>query len=894
MKNDFYKLVLEQVEEATRYKKAGVELPSQTEELETYVQDPAKYFITFTSDLGTKLKYANMKFDEVKGRKKRKKYPERSGLPWWEKIPGSMKGQKSPAIPKLGINPASTYNTPNGIYSYPLNSEIYRQLRMGQLPFAQDKPHFSIFEIRDGKNIIVIGADGQVEGLGEKEYEDYLEKIISDDFFDKISSSRVTGQKNSRKPADFWQNYNLAVQSSRVQGFSNMKDGFGQEFIKSYLIPTIRMIAQPKRASNYRGGTETDDLYIALDDLLDEEYEGMPENEDTPRINYLDDFEILIENLVEQLFDWNLSNLKSDSSNLKEFGVDMAFKRIVLDSEAWKGLDNEDWLQKLKKIGQESELAMEKEAYPQLETSEVRLLRSMVDTYHDYKEEDPVALLPEKLAAHLISALLRVTRSINGELDGTSTSLKRGKIENFLEIETERKLHPKDTDFVKNVENNALIDTPFGKLWAITRKLSDTDSDPASNNKWARIWRNLGIDGIIDLGRGLIHSSEPSQALFFSKNTIKLVKSFENKSTPDKLRSYGAQQRDQGRLRGKLFAMARRKYGADRLPKEYYEFLHTLPQSPLRVGNMGLENVKKMILRNQNHFPATEEDLKARLEDKNYKRGKSEEGDRLLDGDSLLQLSIGELERVYLLGFLPLLSPEYIGLFSVRLKAYNHWVKVGKRKKELTAEFNKANVKFFNALKSAKEQGNSKAVEIAKGVTSAIQSQLLDSGYSISDTVKKYVIQAQAEGIEAFNLLDLLREMSKIEVLIDAAKALYVETGQSTRDISAVEQKNGGPAAGAAAKGRYNILLDTMNSMIGGDLTDKEALLKVQKRIWPWNPKGSTINTFKDEAAPWITEDSEEEISLYLESKAAASSEKIVMDVEDMADPNVLAPWEKK
>ena len=49
---DKFLLEVEEIEEmAARYKKKGVELPSQLEEIETYVSDPPKYFITFTSDL---------------------------------------------------------------------------------------------------------------------------------------------------------------------------------------------------------------------------------------------------------------------------------------------------------------------------------------------------------------------------------------------------------------------------------------------------------------------------------------------------------------------------------------------------------------------------------------------------------------------------------------------------------------------------------------------------------------------------------------------------------------------------------------------------------------------------------------------------------------------------
>lgn len=50
------------------------------------------------------------------------------------------------------------------------------------------------------------------------------------------------------------------------------------------------------------------------------------------------------------------------------------------------------------------------------------------------------------------------------------------------------------------------------------------------------IFRYLGIDGIIDPGEGLIHPNEPCQAVFFSKNNIEVLESFDNYDISSKSR----------------------------------------------------------------------------------------------------------------------------------------------------------------------------------------------------------------------------------------------------------------------------------------------------------------------------------------------------------------------
>jgi hypothetical protein len=58
-------------------------------------------------------------------------------------------------INKVGINPQSSYNTPLGIYAYPLTSEYYNKLIKGTLPFAGDKPYVNLFSL----NVPVFNLD---------------------------------------------------------------------------------------------------------------------------------------------------------------------------------------------------------------------------------------------------------------------------------------------------------------------------------------------------------------------------------------------------------------------------------------------------------------------------------------------------------------------------------------------------------------------------------------------------------------------------------------------------------------------------------------------------------------------------------------------------------------
>jgi len=80
------------------------------------------------------------------------------------------------------------------------------------------------------------------------------------------------------------------------------------------------------------------------------------------------------------------------------------------------------------------------------------------------------------------------------------------------------------------ITSEAYKQTPLGKLWNITRIASGEKP-----NVWSSIWRSLDVDGVLDLGTGVIYSAEPTQAVFFARNVVDLVKTFVNKETPSKI-----------------------------------------------------------------------------------------------------------------------------------------------------------------------------------------------------------------------------------------------------------------------------------------------------------------------------------------------------------------------
>ena len=70
-----------------------------------------------------------------------------------------------------------------------------------------------------------------------------------------------------------------------------------------------------------------------------------------------------------------------------------------------------------------------------------------------------------------------------------------------------------------------------GRFWYVVREVARhlSGGKDKFGVKWNKAFRDLGIDGCIDNGIGIIHGIEPVQAVFFHKSVIRGVKSMDNK-----------------------------------------------------------------------------------------------------------------------------------------------------------------------------------------------------------------------------------------------------------------------------------------------------------------------------------------------------------------------------
>ena len=80
--------------------------------------------------------------------------------------------------------------------------------------------------------------------------------------------------------------------------------------------------------------------------------------------------------------------------------------------------------------------------------------------------------------------------------------------------------------------DNATHNIPAGWLWNWTRLAGIYADVSGSTNppvKWSKILRSLGYSGAKDDGSGIIHESEPTQAVFFSKDAVKVLEVIPNR-----------------------------------------------------------------------------------------------------------------------------------------------------------------------------------------------------------------------------------------------------------------------------------------------------------------------------------------------------------------------------
>ena len=141
----------------------------------------------------------------------------------------------------------------------------------------------------------------------------------------------------------------------------------------------------------------------------------------------------------------------------------------------------------------------------------------------------------------------------------------------------------------------------FGKLWNVTRELSDKKM-----KIWTYMLRALGIDGVVDYGNGLIHENEPTQAVFFGKDKIEMVGVFPNELSSDKIRKRKATKKNI-ELRKKGIPLAG---DVIKLSDEYLKELendYRIALESFEKSNSNEEEIKKLRMKLENELKKSKE-----------------------------------------------------------------------------------------------------------------------------------------------------------------------------------------------------------------------------------------------------------------------------------------------
>jgi len=99
-------------------------------------------------------------------------------------------------IPKIGINPQTRYETPAGVYCYPLSANYYHNLIEGFLPFANDKPYVGLVKLKwSAKWLKLIDSSD-----GTKEEADRVEQYLKDKYNFDIANAQMTPRNMDFSP----------------------------------------------------------------------------------------------------------------------------------------------------------------------------------------------------------------------------------------------------------------------------------------------------------------------------------------------------------------------------------------------------------------------------------------------------------------------------------------------------------------------------------------------------------------------------------------------------------------------------------------------------------------------------------------------------------------------
>ena len=433
-----------EVEEATAAKKRGIELPSMLAQLKKYSvpagQTPTHY----------------MHFSDLN---------------------------------KVGIKPQSGYETPLGIYFYPVNEPILQLLEKGKIPFASERKFLHVVKPR--KNAEILYAD---ESFTEQDFNEKLMKLFSEPVGKKLT------KKMARKTPDGKIDSYLEQVPYMYEDFKKFKKQVEKGHVEEELdaIDDLRRLLS-KKDDEYFLESQTSDPY--LKDAFEEIKKYFKYPGPYSRLDYFS-------NVIRSVATYTVKG----QFDATQQHVDAVHKKLGYDPEV-------DSVRTLQRASEKYPEGIIKE--PGFNLNHAKAVMYAWD-FLKQKSQEALKNNPDYPSLGISDAIGTGNRwgYFTAEQWKKHLGIKDNKYADLQAI----KMSPA----VQLATNDANHKFPLGILWNITRSYTKQKTNDMQG--WSKIWRAIGVSGVSDYtGKGMIHHAEPMQAVFFTKKAIEQVESFDNK-----------------------------------------------------------------------------------------------------------------------------------------------------------------------------------------------------------------------------------------------------------------------------------------------------------------------------------------------------------------------------
>lgn len=393
-------------------------------------------------------------------------------------------------INKIGIKPKSGFDTPLGIYFYPVNEIILRQLEEGKIPYASERKFLHVVKPKPDAEIL------------------YNRNFTEEDFDDKLMKlfSSSTGEKLTKKTARKTPEGETVGYLEQAPYMYEEFEKFKKKIEKGHVEEDLNAVDDLRRLLSKK-----DDEYFlesqTADPILKDAFEEIKKYFKYPgpysRLDYFS-------NVIRQVATYTV---KGQFDATQQY-VDAIHKKLGYDPEV-------DSIRTLQRASEKYPAGVIKE--PGFNLNHAKAVMYAWD-FLKQKSQEALKKNPDYPSLGISDAIGTGNRW--GYFTAEQWKKHLGIGEGKPAIVQTIKMSPG----IQLTSQRANIQTPLGKLWNITRNYFKQST--SNMKEWARTLRVLGVDGISDYtGEGLIHSAEPMQAVFFTKNAIEQVESFDNKMT---------------------------------------------------------------------------------------------------------------------------------------------------------------------------------------------------------------------------------------------------------------------------------------------------------------------------------------------------------------------------